>query len=222
MARKQLTPQDWSIAALRAMARGGVAAVSVNALAGELGATRGSFYWHFKHRDALLTAALETWEQQHTAALIAELGDITDPLQRLTALFTTALGEEDIDGLEPAIVAHADHPAVAPVLRRVTEQRIAYLTDLYTDLGMAPATARRHAVTTYAAYLGWVELRRSAVDVVPEVAATGAAATAALEHLITALARSAMSQAMPEAGPPATPEATPRALPQAAPRADPE
>ncbi|MBT2368866.1 TetR family transcriptional regulator [Streptomyces sp. ISL-10] len=198
MARRHLTPQDWSTAALRAMARGGVAAVSVNALAGELEATRGSFYWHFKDRDALLTAALEVWERDDTTALIAELGDITDPRQRLTALFTIALGQEDIKDLEPAIVAHADHPAVAPVLRRVTERRIAYLTDLYTELGLDTAAARRQAVAAYAAFLGWLELRRSACDIVPEVAATGTTATLALEHLVTGLARSDMDQAEPE------------------------
>ncbi|MEV2271212.1 TetR/AcrR family transcriptional regulator [Nonomuraea africana] len=185
MVKRHLTPDDWSTAALQAMARGGVAAVSVNALAGELGATRGSFYWHFKDRDALLTAALERWETDHTTALISRLEDISDPRQRLAALFSTALGEGDISGLEPAIVAHADHPRVAPILRRVTEQRIAYLTDLYTDLGLAPAPARRQAVTAYAAYLGWVELRRAASDLVPEVDASGESATAALEHLIT-------------------------------------
>ncbi|MGW0760355.1 TetR/AcrR family transcriptional regulator [Streptomyces sp. NPDC002814] len=198
MARRNLTPQDWSTAALRAMARGGVGAVSVNALAGELEATRGSFYWHFKDRDALLTAALEVWERDDTTALIQALGDITDPRQRLTALFTVALGQEDINGLEPAIVAHADHPAVAPVLRRVTERRIAYLTDLYTDLGLDTATARRQAVAAYAAFLGWLELRRSACDVVPEVAATGTIATVALEHLISGLVRPVVHQADPE------------------------
>lgn len=177
------------MAALRAMARGGVAAVSVNALAGELKATRGSFYWHFKDRDALLTAALELWEQQHTAALISELSGIADSRQRLRALFATALGQEEIAGLEPAIVAHAHHPSVAPVLRRVTDQRIAYLTELYTDLGLEPATARQQAVVAYAAYLGWVELRRTACDIVPEVAATGTTATAALEHLLAELDR---------------------------------
>ncbi|MCT9092701.1 TetR/AcrR family transcriptional regulator [Streptomyces sp. ASQP_92] len=198
MARKHLTPQDWSTAALRAMARGGVAAVSVNALAGELGATRGSFYWHFKDRDALLTAALEMWERKTTTALITELGDITDPRQRLRVLLTTGLGQGSSDGLEPAIVAHADHPAVARVLRRVTERRIAYLTDLYADLGLAPAAARRQAVAAYATYLGWHELRHSVCDIVPEVATEGAVAGAALEHLITELARPAVHRAEPE------------------------
>ncbi|MER7519103.1 TetR family transcriptional regulator [Streptomyces sp. NPDC126499] len=189
MARKQLAPEDWSMAALRAMARGGVAAVSVNALASELEATRGSFYWHFKDRDALLTAALELWERQNTASLIAELSGVTDPRRRLRALFTTALGHQEIAGLEPAIVAHADHPAVAPVLRRVTDRRIAYLTELYADLGLEPPSARRQAVVAYAAYLGWVELRRAAADILPEVADTGDTAATALEHLLAELER---------------------------------
>lgn len=188
MARKQLAPHDWSLAALRAMARGGVSAVSVNALAGELGVTRGSFYWHFKDREALLMAALELWEQENTTALIVETQDIVDPRQRFTALFTAALGHEGISGLESAVVAHAEHPGVAPVLRRVTERRIAYLTQLYTDLGKDPAGARRQAVVAYAAYLGWQELRRTSSDVVPETAATGATARAALAHLIEELA----------------------------------
>lgn len=188
MARKQLTPHDWSTAALRAMARGGVAAVSVNALASELGATRGSFYWHFKDRDALLAAALETWERDNTATLITELEGITDPRLRLAALFTAALGQKDT-GLEPAVVAHADHPAVAPVLRRVTRQRIDYLTDLYLDLGLHATPARRQAITAYAAYLGWLELRRTARDIVPEVTPGSSAGTAALEHLIAELTR---------------------------------
>ncbi|WP_439681003.1 TetR/AcrR family transcriptional regulator [Embleya sp. MST-111070] len=188
MARQQLTPLDWSTAALRALARGGVAAVSVNALAGELQATRGSFYWHFKDRNALLTAALEMWERDGTTTLISQIRNITDPLQRLRALFTIALGPEEISGLGPAIVAHADHPAVAPILQRVTRRRIAYLTELYTDVGLEPVPARRQAVALYATYLGWLELRRASGDTVPEVAATGAQAVAALEHLFTEIA----------------------------------
>ncbi|MFD0204826.1 MULTISPECIES: TetR family transcriptional regulator [Saccharothrix] len=46
MTRGRVTREDWMMAALRALARGGVAAVAVDALAGELDITRGSFYWH--------------------------------------------------------------------------------------------------------------------------------------------------------------------------------
>ena len=49
-----LTPGDWARAALAAIARGGIAAVAVESIAADLGATKGSFYWHFKNRDALI------------------------------------------------------------------------------------------------------------------------------------------------------------------------
>ncbi|MER5942443.1 TetR/AcrR family transcriptional regulator [Streptomyces sp. NPDC001928] len=187
MAKGRLTPQDWTEAALGALARGGVAAVSVNALASELGATRGSFYWHFADRDALLAAALSFWASKATTDVIEAMREVDDPVQRLRALFSTALTEDPFTGLEPAIVAHSDHPAVAPVLRRVTRERLDFLTELYTGLGLGPAPARRQAVTAYAAYLGWLELRRSAVDLVPEVGLSGAEADDALAHLIAQL-----------------------------------
>jgi len=39
-----LTPGDWARAALAAIARGGIAAVAVESIAADLGATKGSFY----------------------------------------------------------------------------------------------------------------------------------------------------------------------------------
>ncbi len=175
------------MAALRALARGGVAAVSVDALAGELDITRGSFYWHFKDREALLVAAVEFWEQRATADLIARLESIDDPREKLREGFGVALGAEVIPGLEPALVAHADHPAVAPVLTRVIERRISFLAGLYVETGLTAAVARRQAVVAYAAYLGWADLRRAAAGVVPEVAAEGTRGRAALKHLIDQL-----------------------------------
>ncbi|PSL57207.1 TetR family transcriptional regulator [Saccharothrix carnea] len=176
------------MAALRALARGGVAAVAVDALAGELDITRGSFYWHFKDREALLVAAVELWEQRTTADLIARLSSVADPEERLREALRTALGAEVIAGLEPALVANADHPVIAPVLTRVIERRIAYIAELYGELGLTPAVARRQAALVYAAYLGWSELRRVAAAVVPEVAAEGPRGRAGLKHLIDQLA----------------------------------
>jgi AcrR family transcriptional regulator len=61
--RHTLRPEDWTNAALEAIADGGTGKVAVEALARELGATKGSFYWHFRNRDALLEAALARWEE---------------------------------------------------------------------------------------------------------------------------------------------------------------
>ena len=58
----RLTADDWAQAALDLIAEQGVAAVAVEPLARRLRVTKGSFYWHFPSRDALLQAALERWE----------------------------------------------------------------------------------------------------------------------------------------------------------------
>src|SRR4051794_41764716 len=62
--KRQLTAEDWTQAALDALARGGVAAVAVEPIAKSLGATKGSFYWHFADRNALLESALDLWERR--------------------------------------------------------------------------------------------------------------------------------------------------------------
>lgn len=170
MSRAQLSAQDWTDAALRALADGGVAAVRVDALARGLGVTRGSFYWHFADRDALLRTALEQWERTVTAQVIERMENVASPLERFERLVRVAFGAEAIPGLQPAILAHASHPVVEPVLRRVTARRIGFIAEIYQDLGLAPEAARRRAVITYATYLGWLDLRRGPADIVPEVA----------------------------------------------------
>jgi AcrR family transcriptional regulator len=186
MSRARLAPQDWTDAALRALVEGGVGAVRVDALARGLGVTRGSFYWHFTDRDALLKAALEQWEREATAGVIEELDGIGDPAERLERLIRGAFDNEAVPGLQPALMAHADHPVVMPVLHRVTAQRIGYIAALYRELGLPTAAARRRAVIAYTTYLGWLDLRRGPADTVPEVMPAGAA-SAIIDDIVTML-----------------------------------
>jgi AcrR family transcriptional regulator len=186
VSRAQLSAQDWTDAALRALADGGVAAVRVDVLARGLGVTRGSFYWHFADRDALLQAALEQWERTVTAQVIERMENVASPLARFEQLVRVAFGAEAIPGLQPAILAHASHPVVEPVLRRVTTRRIDYIAGIYADLGLTPTAARRRAVICYATYLGWLDLRRGPADIVPEIAA-GPGSTAAIDEVIRIL-----------------------------------
>ena len=51
---KRLSADDWTREALAQMAELGVAAVAVEPIARRLKVTKGSFYWHFPSRDALL------------------------------------------------------------------------------------------------------------------------------------------------------------------------
>lgn len=170
-------------AALEALAEGGVSAVRVDVLARQLGMTRGSFYWHFTDRNALVAAALEEWERVCTTETIEQLHQIADPSDRLRTLLTHALDIEALSRLEPTLVAHANDPIVAPILQRVTQVRVDFLAEVYGELDYGPAEARRQALVAYAAYTGWLQLRSSAPDVLPELADQGESGTAARTHL---------------------------------------
>ena len=69
--RQSLTAEAWAAAALDAMAAGGLDAVAVEPLARRLNVTKGSFYWHFPNREALLKAALALWEQRETVDVVS-------------------------------------------------------------------------------------------------------------------------------------------------------
>src|SRR5215210_963058 len=88
--RESLTAADWTEAALAALARGGLAAVAVEPLAKELGATKGSFYWHFADRNELLVSTLELWERRDTDRVIGAIGETDDVGIRLGNLLHVA------------------------------------------------------------------------------------------------------------------------------------
>jgi AcrR family transcriptional regulator len=164
----RLTKDDWTRAALRALAEGGLAALAIEPLASTLGATKGSAYWHFPNRDALLQATLDRWEREHTDAVIELVeAEGAAPLERLRRLFATALDAEHPANVELALLASADDPLVAATLKRVTERRLGYLATLFGQLGFTPAQARRRAVLAHSIYLGQAQLIRTTPELLP-------------------------------------------------------
>ncbi|WP_246281468.1 TetR/AcrR family transcriptional regulator [Fodinicola acaciae] len=157
--KRRLSKQDWADAALAALADGGLAAVAVEPLAARLGATKGSFYWHFANRDALVQAALERWADRQTEQIIRDVEPITDPLERLRAVFEITLGAGRVSRAELAMLAHADDPLVAPVLARVTARRVDFLEACYVAAGAAQA--RQRAVLAYTAHIGLIQAQRA-------------------------------------------------------------
>jgi AcrR family transcriptional regulator len=166
--RTRLSRQAWVQAALEAIAEGGLAAVAVVPLAKQLGATKGSFYWHFANRDALVEAALQEWEQSHTAAVITEIeGSSDEPLQQLRLLFRRVTALAARDRIELALLATADHPTVQPVLDRVTRRRIIFTAGLFQRFGFSRAQAKRRALLAYSAYLGHAQLLHATPQLLP-------------------------------------------------------
>jgi AcrR family transcriptional regulator len=175
-------------AALEAIAEGGLASVAVVPLAERLGATKGSFYWHFPNRQALVEAALAAWEQTTTSAVIAEVeGASQDPRQQLRLLFTRVTELAARDRIELALLATADHPTVKPVLEHVTRRRIGFTATLFQRLGFAPAAAKQRALLAYSAYLGHAQLVHATPQLLPR---TQAARRAYLTDVLAALTSS--------------------------------
>jgi AcrR family transcriptional regulator len=160
-----LSKEDWIAAALFAIADGGTSKVAVEPLAAKLGATKGSFYWHFRSRDQLIAEALESWELEGTDEVIAAVAPIADPAERLRRLLSIAIGydEDDAEGqVDVGLLAAANDPVVGPVLERVADKRLDFLEKCFREAGFGAAQSRHRARVAYSAFLGWFELRRVA------------------------------------------------------------
>jgi AcrR family transcriptional regulator len=155
-----LSREQWAAEALAALARGGPGAVAVEPLAKRLGATKGSFYWHFSDRNQLLAAALELWERRDTDDVIARLETIQDPTQRLIALSDTAFAKANAVDVHAALLGALGDDQIAAAVRRVTDRRIAFTTQAFRQLGLTEAEARLEAHLVYATYIGVGQLSR--------------------------------------------------------------
>jgi len=107
--KPRLSRSDWLEVALELIQDDGINAVTVDALAGKLGITRGSFYHHFKGRHDLYTEMLDYWKLKWTV----ELRDDVDALgldghQSLIAL-GNLIKHRNAAGYDIAVRAWAVH-----------------------------------------------------------------------------------------------------------------
>lgn len=154
----RLSAEDWAQAALDLIAEQGVAAVAVEPLARRLGVTKGSFYWHFPSRDALLVAALERWEKVEQETVFAQVEAVHDPSDRLRQLFGLVAHEFKSHVIYSELLKALDHPAVQPVIGRVSDRRMEFLSASFRQAGLSPTDARHRARLAYAAYVGFLQL----------------------------------------------------------------
>lgn len=162
-----LTAADWAEAGLQFIAEHGLSALTVDALARRLGVTKGSFYWHFKGRHELLTAALGRWESKATGDAMKALDAIPDARKRLELMLRAASEPPRSRSLYAALAEAAEDPAVRAVLDRVASARIGYLETCYRDLGFDQRAARSRALFAYAAYRGLLQLAHEAPGALP-------------------------------------------------------
>jgi len=165
-----LNADDWARAGLEALVDEGLDGVAVERVAARLHATKGSFYWHFANRDALVVAVLELW-QAETESIIATLNSTRDARQRLSQLFEILQSEIRTNKAEIDLLGRRDNRLVAPIVAQVSQRRIEFVTATLRDAGLPLALARDNALHTYALWLGLLQLQQA----MPAEMPTGAA-----------------------------------------------
>ncbi len=154
---KLRTPRDaWVDAAMRALAAGGPDAVRIEALAKDMGVSKGGFYWHFEDRGALLEEALDAWEEAGTEEVIASVDSgSADPRARVRRLFELAPSAQGLFAVELALRDWSRRDrAVAERLHRVDNRRLAYLRLLFGQFCVDEDDTEARAMLAYSLFVG--------------------------------------------------------------------
>jgi len=153
-----LDADAWIEAAFDVLAEGGIDAVRIDPLAKRLGVTRGSFYWHFKDREALHKAMLKEWRKRASYRVGSRIDSQTSaPDERLRqnlALPKASPRSKRAAAIELSIRlwARRDEEAAKAVLH-IDHVRLNYYAKLYVEMGHTPEQARGRAFLFYAALM---------------------------------------------------------------------
>jgi AcrR family transcriptional regulator len=152
-----LDAEAWIAAALEALAERGIDAVRVEPLAKALAVTKGSFYWHFADRRALIDAMLSQWSEGRIAAIREQAAQVPEPalaLRKLIELYTKRSNARGL-AIELAIRALARNDAVAAAaVQAVDAERLRHVASLFARLGYGGREAETRAVMVYAYLFG--------------------------------------------------------------------
>jgi len=157
-ASTNLDAAAWIDAAFDALAEGGIDAVRIDPLAKRLGVTRGSFYWHFKDREALHQAMLKEWRKRASYMIGSRIESRTpapdERLRQTLALPNSSPRAKRAAAIELAIRFWAGRdPNAAKAVQHIDHVRLTYYAKLFTEMGLDKAEARRRAFMLYAALL---------------------------------------------------------------------
>ena len=156
--RAQLDRNDWIEAAIDVVAEDGIGGLRVEVLAKTCGVTKGSFYWHFKDRQDLLSAILERWKEgrirdiEKTTAVLP--GKEQEQLHYAIEVYGASRNRKGML-IELAVRDWARHDAeAAAVVEGVDLYRLDCTRRLFVAAGMSEAEAKSRSLLLYACVFG--------------------------------------------------------------------
>jgi AcrR family transcriptional regulator len=161
---KKLNRHRWLTAGLQTLANEGPEGLKIMPIAAQLGATKGSFYWHFKNLEDYQSALLEEWERCYTQEAIHFLENSPDdPKSKLRTWITgAAYADTKLDRAIRSWSLH--HPAAREARIRVDADRISYLVKLLHGVGWPKEDAQSLGEWTYCAWVGYATLDAAASE----------------------------------------------------------
>lgn len=151
----RMNKADWIEAAMRLLVEGGPEALRVDRLCLALGITKGSFYWHFASRDALIEAMAADWAERRPAAALAEAEQSgTTPAERLDHL-AQGFWRDDIVQYDAAMRAWGvSEPRIRAAIETTDRQITAYVQSQFEAMGATPAETRARALILFYCSIG--------------------------------------------------------------------
>ena len=142
---KRLNREDWVLAAWDILGDGSLEEIKVKRLAAKLGATRGSFYWHFKNRQELIEALVDRWFAVLGVreATMRDLEGMSDPKKKLwTVMQNVILRINAGQSVALRLYTHRDQK-LRQRIKSEDNRRDEHFAELFQDLGNTKAQAQK-------------------------------------------------------------------------------
>jgi len=136
--RRGISKAQWLEVALRRLCDHGVADITVEGLARELGIAKSGFYWHFKSREDLLDTLLDYWVHELTGVVSnnMEIAGL-EPKARLLKC-AEMIHELDLTRYEIGIHQYAlRNKKALRALKNANNLRTGFIRKAFSELGFA-------------------------------------------------------------------------------------
>jgi AcrR family transcriptional regulator len=148
---RRLSREDWVEGAITFLSQHSVGSLRLDLLVKQMGVTKGSFYWHFASREALLDAVLESWQTRMTRDIEAWLnsaaGTPADQLRRLLHIGISSRPDVPGGPLELSLRDWARRDRrVNKIVMSVDAERLRILKSLYLAAGLTDERADAQAL----------------------------------------------------------------------------
>ena len=156
--RAQLDRSGWIDGAIEALADEGLSGMRVEALAKRFGVTKGSFYWHFRDRQDLFDAMLQTWKDGRIRDIDKQrampAGNESEQLQQIIEIYSANRNRKGIS-IELAVRDWARRdPQASAVVEEVDTYRLESACKLFVATGLSDSEAKSRSLLLYAYVFG--------------------------------------------------------------------